>query len=93
MKNYIYVSKTKRNALAKKPWKLIFRGKTLESFSSYNDEDDMFQFTTGEQALMVALRLQTYTDSITIVMDPSLQGEKDPSNDKMVVSKKELMVV
>lgn len=93
MKNYILVSRTKTNTPNKNSWKLIFQGRRLEALSAYNDEE-MFQYDTGKQALLVALRMQTFTPAHTmIVVDPSLKSEKEASDtEKVTVSDKELIL-
>jgi len=72
-KNYIYVSHT--NMSKRSPWKLFFRGKGFETLASYN-EDDVFSYPTGQQALLVALKLRDTTPTGAIVIvDPSLEAK------------------
>lgn len=70
-KNYIYVSKTTNRS----PWKLFFKGKRLEALSSCNEEENLFTYSTGQQALSVALKLRetTSTGAIVVVTDPDLK--------------------
>lgn len=92
MKNYILVTQTIRTPEKKNPWKLIFKGRRLEALEQYND-DDMFEYATGKQALLVALRMQTFTPVKTmVIVDPTLKQEQDiEENDMVRVSEQELV--
>lgn len=83
-KNYIYV--TNKTGEPRNPWKLVFKGKTVEALSQYN-EDDLFRYPTGRQALTVALRLQTYTHKTTVVVDPSLEKEEEIDHARVIVDR------
>lgn len=78
-KNYIYVSKVAKRS----PWKLFFKGKRLEALAACNEEETMFAYPTGQQALLVALKLRetTSTGAIVVITDPDLKasvGLKEP---------------
>lgn len=87
---YIHVTKT--NVDEAQPWGLIFKGEDFREISSL-EEEDMFRFQTGHQALMLALRLQNMTPEASIVVDPELDlgMDREPDEEELREIERELV--
>lgn len=89
--NIILVSKLRKNKLSHNPWKLIFSGDQLETLTNYNDEENVFEYSDGNEALHMALEIQK-TGPISIILDPSLKEVGVLNHDDIIVSEEELIV-
>lgn len=67
-KNYIYITRATNNPAK---WRLRFAGKGFFALSQYNEEDDVFVYTSDSQAIEAAVSFSenTPTGAILVMED------------------------